>query len=576
MKVRRVYLLSTILTGLFAALIYRLGDIQLFSATDFGPNHVNLLERSVKQRAHELPLSSGRGTILDRHGVPLTNEKIYDVILYPYPSEFSLNAEKLAGLLHIPKETLASLFSDIEKPAFLSEYIPAVISEEQYQNIKKMEIPYLLPVVRSFAKDPDYGEHFIGLVRENPELFRERYAEGYQYSQPKPVGISGLQSAFDSFLVSERNEKILFHVDARGTPLFGSNYSFVGSDDYFFPVNIHSTLDLTIQKQAESLLDRYGMDSGGLVLLDVETRDVLAMVSLPEINSENPYEEQSIRNQMLTAHFPGSIFKTVVAAAAIEQIPDIFDRTFNCNRNVYGDGPSSRKLGILNFKDSFAYSCNRAFAQLAIELVKQDENMLEQYAEKLGILGPAGWKGNLFRLKDFRHFPEEQQGNIWGEPWDRHVERAISQTAIGQKEVKATPLAVANMMATIASQGIQKEVRGVKKITYKNGAVMATFDSHLKDERLHPNTAAKLKTLLRSVVEKGTARTLAHLSVAGKTGTAETGHDQREHHWMAGFFPYQEPKYALVVTGLSQKETPPVLQIYQKMVEFLQAKEDLG
>lgn len=75
MKVRRVYILTIALTLLFGVLLYRLGDIQLFSVTSFGPNRVNLLEESVKQRAYELQLFSGRGTILDRHGEPITNRK---------------------------------------------------------------------------------------------------------------------------------------------------------------------------------------------------------------------------------------------------------------------------------------------------------------------------------------------------------------------------------------------------------------------------------------------------------------------------------------------------------------------
>lgn len=576
MKVRRVYILTIALTLLFGVLLYRLGDIQLFSVTSFGPNRVNLLEESVKQRAYELQLFSGRGTILDRHGEPITNRKTYDVIVFPFSDSYTWSVEKIARIINISPEKLAFLSESTKKPYFLSEKIQVDMDKEQFQALRQVNIPFFVPVEIKNSRDPLVGKHFVGLVRENPDLYQKRYGSNRSESEEKKVGISGLQRAFDSFLLSKGDEKVLFHVDARGTPLFGYNYRYARQSDSFFPVNVQSTLDLTLQKKAEQLMDDYSIGNGALVLLDVKSREVLVMVSRPQVNEHHPYQDGSIKNQALIAHFPGSVFKTVVAAAAIENMDDVFERTFNCDQNVYGDGDSERKLGKLNFEESFTFSCNRTFAELAEELMKEDEKILDQYAERLGILGPAGWTGDLFRIKHFQHFPAEQTGNIWGDPYDRLAEKAIHQTAIGQKEVRATPLAVANMMATIADHGIQKEVLAARKIVYKNGTTMHSFEEQIKDRGLKRETVKKMTSLLRSVVEKGTARSLNSLPVAGKTGTAETGKEDLTHHWMAGFFPYEEPKYALVVVGLNQKKQPQVLRIYEEMVKFLQARDDRG
>lgn len=109
--------------------------------------------------------------------------------------------------------------------------------------------------------------------------------------------------------------------------------------------------------------------------------------------------------------------------------------------------------------------------------------MIEDTAAKLGLTGRVGWEGKLYHEDEFRQFHHETAGSIWGDEKDKKVKKAVAQTAIGQKNVKLTPLEIANMMATIARGGEKKQVKIADQIEYKNGTLMTAFKDHKLPER---------------------------------------------------------------------------------------------
>ncbi|MRG86681.1 peptidoglycan D,D-transpeptidase FtsI family protein [Salinibacillus xinjiangensis] len=573
---KRINVLIFIAILLFSTILYQLADIQLLSTKNYGPKNVNLLERSVAQRSHQMSLSTGRGLFLSRDGEAIGNNKIYDVVMFPGMKQVEESYKQIAKILNISETRMIGELAQEDSPIFLTDLLPVTITENQFKQLEKKDMKGVQLVERYQNEDPDIAQHMIGLVRNNPSLYEERYGKKNDLKTSR-VGISGLQKAFDSFLIEGEQEQLLFHVDGNGRPMFGFDLKYTGYENGFYPVKVKTTIDQNLQQKAEELLNKYEINKGGIVLLDVKTRDVLAMASRPHINPNNPYQKESIRNQMLTQQFPGSVFKTVIAAASIEAGLVDEARSFDCSLHMYGKKKSSRDLGNLNFEQSFAESCNRAFGQLGIELMNQDKELIEKYAEKLGLLGPVGWRGDVFRYQGFEQFPEEEQGQIWGNEADQSVEKAIIQTSIGQKNVKVTPLAVANMMATIASNGKKKSVRVVDRILYQNGATMTTFAEQTQDQsQIEPYTATKLKPLLHLVTESGTAESLKGLSVAGKTGTAEmdTDGDNKtdfENYWFGGFFPYEKPKYAMVAVDLHHQpnSSSNIYSVYKDMVQFI-------
>src|SRR5690606_17386495 len=124
--------------------------------------------------------------------------------------------------------------------------------------------------------------------------------------------------SFDEFLVQDESTKLVYHVDGLGGPLFGIDVKLVGEANPFYPVKILTTIDRDIQKEAENLVDKHNIKKGGLVLIDIETNSILANVSRPKIDEKDPYKDNGVKNYMISTQIPGSIFKTVIAAAAID------------------------------------------------------------------------------------------------------------------------------------------------------------------------------------------------------------------------------------------------------------------
>ncbi|MCT2537642.1 penicillin-binding protein 2 [Aquibacillus koreensis] len=569
MKRNRVRVFAVIILLYFSFGMYKLMDIQLISPETYGPEKVNLLEESVKQRSSQITLSNGRGYFLDRNNQALNRSKTKDVVIFPFVASMKLSPS-MEQMLETTSVNWKDKLVQSKKPLYLSELGDIQITNDMYDNVQNESIPGIVAVERTVENDELLASHVVGIVRANSDEFKSRYEESLEYNE-QPVGISGLEKAFDPFLLSKDEQKLMYHVDAKGDPLLGLDFRYQGESDPFYPVKVQTTLDLDKQTMLEGIIDKQGITKGGAVLLDVETREVLAMVSRPSFDPKEPYKDNHLSNQMLISHFPGSIFKTVIAAAAIEQSEDSLHKQYDCDKNLYGDSPSDRTLGMLNFEESFAQSCNFTFGSIAIDMMKEDQAIIEKYAEKLGLVHPVGWKGDIFHYNNFKQLPEEESGNIWGDDQDRYVDRAIAQTAIGQKEVKVTPLAIANMMVTIANNGVKGEVKIVDKLLYNNGTTMQEFKPHgqVKDS-IKASTAKELQNLLKGVVDNGTGASLNAFPVSGKSGTAETGRENQYHHWFAGYFPTDKPKYALVVVDLDQSSgQAKTYPVYYDSVESL-------
>ncbi|MFZ3588258.1 peptidoglycan D,D-transpeptidase FtsI family protein [Bacillus sp. DJP31] len=569
---------------ILVALIYRLADIQLLHTESFSSSKVNLIEESVRQRTQVMVLDQGRGRFVDRNGAPLTHDYFPSLILFPFLKHMDWPMEELASILGVPSNDVRNTIEEIEEPVVFGIPKPLALTINQMEKINELKIPGVFAVYRQSKVEELVAEHLIGIIRQDKDQVIERYAnkvEEGKLSVHTPIGIIGLQRVFDEFLLPEGESKLLYHVDNRGGPLFGIDVKYTAPANPYYPISIQTTLDKSIQETAEQIIEKSGMKKGGLVLLDIETNEILSMVSMPNLNHSNPFStDGGGHNYMLESQIPGSVFKTVIAAAAIENNMIEPERQFDCDLDLYGDTDELHQLGKLNFESSFAQSCNYTFATLANELTEVKPESIELFAEKLGLIQPVGWKGNVFHFQELDQLPLNNSGQIWGDPNDKSVDKAISQTAIGQKEVRVTPLAVANMMATIARGGDKQQVKAVSKILYKNGSTLFSFnDQKIEGDSIAPYTAMKLQQLLQRVVtdEKGTGRRFQALEteVAGKSGTAETGRENElgqslVNKWFTGYFPAKKPKYALVVVELDVPGSESMTNdIYYQMVDVM-------
>lgn len=558
---KRLVVMLTIIMVTMIILIGRLTQIQLISTESFSKENVNLIKNSVEQRSQMIVLDQGRGRFIDRNGEALTHDYHPSLILFPFLNHIDWQVEKIADIIKQPKEYLIAAIENAKEPIDYTKDAGIALTESQMNEINQLGIPGVIAVNRQYEFDSTHAEHLIGLIRENQSELQKRYPEKLKEGRiplNTKLGITGLQQTFDEFLISEGNAKLLYHVDGDGGPLFGLHVKYSDPVNPFYPVSIKTTMDKPIQNLLKQAFDQYSIERGGMVLLDVETSDIVALVSRPKMNPSNPFENGGATNQMVLPQFPGSVFKTVISAAAITKGLDDPNRMFDCNVNLYGDGNSERQLGNLTFKESFFQSCNNTFATLGNEMVEIDKQIIEEYANKLGLVGPVGWRGQVFHFNPFVQLEAERQGKIWVDESDKGASRAIAQTSIGQKEVRVSPLGVASMMATIARNGEKKQVRAVTDILYKNGTTLYSFpEKDLGGEMISPYTAMKLKQLLRGVVTDGTAYRYHSLpyKLAAKTGTAETGKPGYDNHWLAGYFPADNPKYAFAIVDLKQQQS---------------------
>lgn len=541
-------------------LIGRLVQVQLVSTENFTTHNINLLEASVVQRSQQMVIDNGRGGFLDRDGESLVHRKIPVLILFPFLKNMEWESEKIADIINVPVESIEYRVKQAEDPFAYGDPNPLKLTEAQMEQINALKIPGVFAVERKYALTEYPAEQLIGITGQNTAELQKRYPDKDLLEQTV-IGLTGLEKSFDEFLLPDGNSKLIYHVDAKGGPLFGIDVKYVEPANPFYPVNIKTTIDKDIQEMAENLVDQYQISKGGLVLLDLETNSVLAMVSRPFINKEKPYEDGSngLKNMMISEQIVGSVFKTVVAGAAIDYELDLPTRMYDCSKKINGQPDLVYDHGMLNFTDSFARSCNNTFGTIAKELMEIDPNILEEYANKLSLIGSVGWNGDIYHFSNFRQLQEEQKGRVFLSEDAKNDKNFVALTGIGQHEVRATPLAVANMMGTIAKGGVRESVRVVSEVEYKNGNSLLPFEKQaLPGESISPYTAMKLQKLLREVVvnENGTGRWFQELpyAVAGKSGTAETGifKDEKQLHnkWFAGYFPYDNPKYALVTVNL--------------------------
>jgi len=558
---RMIVWISICIAGI-GLLLFRLAELQLLDTESFSKHEINLIEASVKQRSQEMVVDNGRGNFLDRSGNPLSYEMSSVLVLFPFLKKMDWQVNQVAKTIGVSEYALKNAVEKSKEPFAYGDPDPVILTKSQMDAINELKIPGVFAVERKYPLDKIPAAQLLGIIGENESLLKSRYGEK-DFLPRTLIGLSGLEKSFDEFLVAEGKSKLVYHVDGEGAPLFGINVKYIEPANPFYPINVQTSIDKGLQMIVEEAVDNYDIKKGGVVLLDIKTNSVLSMVSRPEINKKAPFSDKGIENMMVKQHIPGSVFKTVVAAAAIDSGLDDPNRKFDCSKKLNGEPDLKYDHGMLNFNDSFARSCNRTFGEIARELQEKDSTILERYSEMLSVTGGVGWIGDIFHLENFQQMQDEEEGRVFVSEDARKDRNFSALSGIGQHEVRVSPLAVANMMATIARGGEKDMVRSVLSIQYQNGTEMTEFPKEkLQGDRISPYTAMKLQKLLREVVvnDHGTGRWFKDLpyAVAGKSGTAETGiyvgEKQLHNKWFAGYFPYENPKYALVAVNLGVPE----------------------
>ena len=295
---------------------------------------------------------------------------------------------------------------------------------------------------------------------------------------------------------------------------------------------IRLTVDAALNAAALRALGGY---KGAVVFYNYKTGEVLCMVSAPSYDPYYPPDQEQLQrneyegayiNRCISSSFtPGSIFKTVTLAAAIENIDDLFEMEFFCPGYIDIDGERIRCSGVheeCDIYDAFAFSCNVVFAQIAQILGGET---LYKYAKNYGLTEGFEISGIPVTGGGFTAAPEGSYNLSW--------------SGIGQYEDLVNPLAAARLMAAIANAGIAVNPRLIGGINSELGIPVNIRYQFKNSERLmKKSTANRLADMLGYNVEKVYSNYYNMGDVKGihaKTGTAEMKEDQLPHAWITGF-----------------------------------------
>ncbi|HEX5426852.1 MAG TPA: penicillin-binding transpeptidase domain-containing protein [Pedococcus sp.] len=321
-----------------------------------------------------------------------------------------------------------------------------------------------------------------------------------------------------------------------------------------------ASLELTInpaaQKAAEQAL---GDQRGAVVALDPSNGEILALVSHPaydpsvlsshdtkkvqaaweRLNADKgrPMVDRAIGGDLYP---PGSTFKVVTAAAALEsgkfteesQIPgpatlDLPQTSVNLPNDDHRPcGPGNKT----SLKHALVVSCNTAFGWLGMEL---GADALRSQAAKFGF----GDKLEIPMSVTPSRVPDELN------------EPQTAQSAIGQYDVRVTPLQMAMVSAAVANNGVVMQPHLVRRVLSSDLEVIDQPDPVQLSQAVSPDSAAALTRMMEGVVTSGTgtAAQIPGVDVAGKTGTAQHGKGLAPHAWFISFAPAQGAKVAVAV-----------------------------
>lgn len=567
-RLRRLFLLLVAIAAGFAVLLARLLWLQLGPAESRGAGTA-WASAAVRQRVDALVLDTGRGRFLDREGRPLTGVPAQGMAVFPRAvSGRGLEREalgRLAEALGTEPERLAGWLQSLRGPAFWSGDgavgRPQALTGAQAEAIRRLALPgvYALPFVRRYAADLE-PLHAIGYVSQDPERMAALYGGriGRRRLAPwEPMGGSGLERSLDRFLHGAGPTLAVRHRTAGGRDMAGLGLRLVRPGGGTFPLMVRTTIDRRVQRAAERALDRAGVRAGAVVVLDAANADILAMVSRPIFDpSRIGKPGTDARNHALTGYPPGSVFKTVTLAAALETGAARKGERFRCDGRYGRYGLKCWKReghGVLDAKQAYAQSCNVAFAAMA---ERMDGRALEDTAERLGLARRVGWHTERFvDGRPLRLLPEEEAGAVFASPDDGKDGGVRTGAGIGQRDVRVTPLQAANLVVTLLNGGKVRAPRLVSEIRFADGRLLTRLPIQTAPSpkgAIRRETALFLLDAMESVVAEGTAsEAVARLGgkVAGKSGTAETGLSgpPRHHHWFVGYGPLTRPRYAAAV-----------------------------
>ncbi len=293
-----------------------------------------------------------------------------------------------------------------------------------------------------------------------------------------------------------------------------------------------SNIKLTISSEVSAAaLQALGDKKGAVAVYNYKTGQVLCLVSSPtfdplqipsDIETNSSYEGVYLNHALSSAYTPGSIFKIITSAAAIEKIPDLDTRTFHCAGSTVINGETihcDSIHGDISFENGLAQSCNVVFAQLSVELGKDS---MTTYADQLGCNTNFYLDGNPSAMSVY---------NV-----DSADDNSLAWSGIGQYSNTVNPFHMMILTGAIANGGTPVEPYIIHSVTNSIGLQTKIGKTKTGTTMLKQSTALELQRLMRRTVSNFYGDSMfPGLQAAAKTGTAEIGENKIPTGWIIGY-----------------------------------------
>ena len=579
--------IRTVAIGLVVALsilVVRLWDLQVVHWYDYA-------ERAERNRLHPQRLKAARGAIYgrDRTVVLADNRSACDLVIVPAqcgPGQLDDVCRRLHDLIGIaPEELLSKVEASRTKP-----YEQILVKQDVSRNdlIRVEESSYALPGVFTVARPQRRYLHgsvagqilgYVGHVNAEEEALKE-------YQPGDLVGRDGLEKMYElemrgtdgelvvTVYVSDRRPQL--RTDAVGRP-------YIGMDKYGRPLDtefrrdpepggsVFTTLDIDLQRHCEELLEGR---RGAIAVLNADTGAVLALGSWPNYDPSVfvthgrdreriealTAKPSPMRNRCFRNHYPpGSIFKVLLASAALEEGVITEHTTFHCPGYYQIDGRGRKRHcwkrtghGTLNVVDALAFSCDVFFWNVGLRL---GVDKIHEWATRFGYGQKSGLDlpGEAPGLIPSKAWREQQRKPLYPDaPWEwKWYPGDTLNLAIGQGEAVSTPLQNAVMMAAIVNGGAR--VR-----PYINQAL----GPQVSEPFLSEGTLALVRAGMRKCVDKdppaptgtGNAAKVEGMVILGKTGSAQVvGLEHHEKYATEEDIPEELRDQAWFVAGVLER-----------------------
>lgn len=472
------------------------------------------IEAANDQSSYTLSIPTERATIYDCNLNPVVNQSYrYIAAVVPTPDNIALLSD------HAVNMTEADLQAQLrEKQPFLCEVDTYELAQEGIE---------VFPVHNRYESE-QIANHLIG------------------YLDASGAGVTGLEAAYDDLMTAGvEATQITYTLDGFGQCRTDVKpeirYGSLPSD------NIVLTIDSEIQALCEQIGSKH-LDKGAIVVMECATGKLRAVCSFPTFSQENLEEAISdtegspMLNRAFNAYSVGSTFKVVTTAAALTQglsptetytcegSITVGENTFHCHQR--------EGHGVLDVKQALMVSCNPFFIHLGQQIqpklflrMASDLSFGKQYELAPGMLTASGQLPNLEEMNDAG---------------------SVANFSFGQGILTATPVQLAQMMSSVANDGFTPTPILIEGHTADGKAV--TEQPEVSGiQAMSAGVAQILQNDLTACVMEREAQYAkpSTVTAAGKTGTAQTGIYDGDtelcNGWFAGYFPAEEPKYAVAV-----------------------------